>query len=450
MKESLYINYKTNYSIKMEGQIFTLEELKEVIYSACSEGEFPYEKSDFNKNFFRPQEGSFEAIQIKKGIEEFMLLPSEQQYPYLFRGQIENFTPCYPSLYRGDPTEIDIFIERLRLMQFIELINTHPVIDHFFKANHFNIDYVGLAQHYGIKTEMLDFTSELDIALFFAMCPYDKCTDSYRIIDKKENIGYLYIISPLLYDTVSCSNKLSIFDGKISPIGLQVFDRPGVQRGFELRLENRECLQAWMYRFRYEQRDSEKYLAKYNNGSDLWLKDILVRKTKNIAVKQEFSYDLFNKTFNRYKPKGFSKSKMKQALIDKEIKLYSQNVFNEIFTETEKTEIVKEWNEIKCKQFTSLITRRFWLNTDCFFYNENGDKVFSEEFKYRTCEMLALIEELRLIQTATVAPKGGIKIGTPLSNNKKSNRFSICERRPGYLISAKGVSFLLSDDWIIE
>ena len=44
---------------------------------------------------------------------------------------------------------------------------------------------------------MLDLTSNLDVALFFATCKYDKKTDTYDYYhDKGEHEGVLYVFDP--------------------------------------------------------------------------------------------------------------------------------------------------------------------------------------------------------------------------------------------------------------
>ena len=98
---------------------------------------------------------------------------------FLYRGQNEEVVPCIPTLYRGNPSDAQVFLQRMRLVQFQRLLKSHPVVTRFFKRHHFLVNEEGLAQHYGLKTEVLDLTSNLDVALFFATCKYDKKTDTY-------------------------------------------------------------------------------------------------------------------------------------------------------------------------------------------------------------------------------------------------------------------------------
>lgn len=64
-----------------------------------------------------------------------------------------------------------------------------------FENSHYQVDYVGLAQHYGLKTDVLDVTNSIEVAMFFAMCDYDSDTDSYKPKhEDKQYVGYLYAI----------------------------------------------------------------------------------------------------------------------------------------------------------------------------------------------------------------------------------------------------------------
>ena len=147
--------------------------------------ELPIEKNDVNKAFFEPNNDTFEAVCIQEGNPQKILIPAANMYPFLFRGQTKDFGKCLPSLYREEDKQTApyLFLERLREVEFTELIKKHPVVKGFFDRHHFTVDFIGLAQHYGLKTDVLDLTNDLDVALFFAMCPYDSLNDQYTYHD---------------------------------------------------------------------------------------------------------------------------------------------------------------------------------------------------------------------------------------------------------------------------
>jgi hypothetical protein len=436
----------------MKEKIFTIDELKQCVYSAFEAGKFPYEKQNKNDSFFNPPIDCFEAVKVEDGNNKLVLLPAERQYPFLFRGQKEDYIPCFPSLYRDNPTDVDIFIERMRFVQFCKLLDEHPVIKYFFVPNHFQVNYEGLAQHYGLKTSMLDFTSNLDIALFFAMCPYDKDNDRYKYIDNEGGIGVLYVITPALLADMFDTYGPIIFNGKVDVIGLQAFDRPGGQRGFAMYLDKEEDLQAWMYKFRYTQADSKAYLEKYEQGNKLWIKDVLVYKTKSIVAQVEFTYDIFKRTFDLYRPKGFSKTNLKKRISEKGVRILPKCSNPVCFNEREKRDIIEEWNNEKCEAMTSHIIHRTWRYTDDKKNDGDGKEYYLQDslHQFRSLKMVTEIEILRLVQSAIAAPAGGVHRGIVPSKKNHKNTDTGWQKVPGRLVLEKGKCFLSANDWMIE
>ncbi|MFI3292437.1 MAG: FRG domain-containing protein [Rikenellaceae bacterium] len=380
-----------------------IKELKAAISKYISTYKFSYERTDVNNDLFAPKPDTFEIVALDKDSDEKMLVPAEPYYSYLFRGQNEEHIPCVPSLYRGKPSEVEIFIERLRLVEFSLLMDTHPVVDIFFTYNNFVVDHKGLAQHYGIKTEVLDFTSDLDVAIFFAICPYDKSSDCYTYIDDEhqDHEAIIYIISPIRYN----QNPMRTLWIKIRPIGLQPLMRPGMQRGFGMHLSQGESFFGYIYKFKYTSADSKFYYDKYEQGQKLWTKDDVIDKANSIINKQEFSYRIFNETWRRYQPNLYSKTQMKNKLAEAGIFL-SSKCREEQFTEEEKESIIDEWYNGKDKILTSNIVSRKWYDGKIVL----ADNV--EAFKrlsnipisqndpnlhlYRNTKMIALEEHLRV------------------------------------------------------
>jgi hypothetical protein len=98
------------------------------------------------------------------------------------------------------------------------------------------VDYVAMAQHYGLTTEYLDITNSKWVAAFFACTGYDWDTDSYYPVgrDYYEGYGVMYITS---------------WDGSIMPdefyekngvIGYQYFARPTKQSSFGYKMKKEE------------------------------------------------------------------------------------------------------------------------------------------------------------------------------------------------------------------
>lgn len=92
----------------------------------------------------------------------------------------------------------------------------------------FEVNYYGLAQHYGLKTCVMDLTSDIDVAKFFAATDYNEKDDTYNPILDESRYGVFYywdnVREPFAFQPVT--------GGNLRNIGLQIFPRSGRQRGF--------------------------------------------------------------------------------------------------------------------------------------------------------------------------------------------------------------------------
>lgn len=415
-------------------------ELRNAILKYYDYFKLPYERSDVNTIFFHPEENTFEVL-LRKNSEK-ILIPDSNQYPFLYRGQQIDYVPCLPTLYRNNPTDIQIFIERLRQIEFSFLLEQHPVVKSVFKRNNFRIDNIGLAQHYGLKTLIIDLTNNIDIALFFAMCQYKKDTDCYEPI-QFEGIhkAVLHIIVPTL---LISSNSGIFLEDKISVIGLQPFLRPGIQKGFSFSLNRNESLHSFKYSFNYTKGDSEYYYEKFEKGEKLWIKDILADKAKIISSKTNFSLTTFNKTWDYYPIRSVSKNKLRKSLLASNILISTHNKITS-FSENEIEDIIQKWNNEQVDLFIRQVRRKFW--------NEIAeDKKAGKRHEFRTLEMLKEIELLRLLGN-----RSGIDEYIKNSNNNiNSNKYlnekvdSVRKKIPGHFELAKSEIFLKRNECIID
>ena len=239
-----------------------------------------------------PPEGKFERIRVSSG--KYILLPIAIDYAYLFRGQGRDYPKNLPTLYRQEKDEFELFIQHLKIMEFRNFLLHLPQL-RFFESNNYHIDYVGLAQHYGLQTDMMDLTSDIDVALFFAMCDIPKGGTEYVCkVENKPYIGYIYCVPT--YDFSMKHGKLgeTFWGTKLSSIGLQPFERPGAQKGFAYRIENGEELKSLVYSFSYTRKDSETIFRKFSYGSTLWQDDALARIARKIDDSRQFSYSAFS------------------------------------------------------------------------------------------------------------------------------------------------------------
>lgn len=248
--------------------------------------------------YFLPPPNKFEKVKDNKG--NYILLPTTIDNSFLYRGQTEFFEECLPTLYRKkDISDEEIFIERIRCCEFEVYLKQYPQIE-IFEKNKYNIDYLGLSQHYGLKTNVIDLTNSLDVALFFAMCNMSEDGKAFSPQrEDKEYIGYIYAVRTKEYN--NRTNKIkNFFDGRVKAIGMQPFYRPGNQRGFGMHLERGEAMTGLLYSFSYTKLDSENIYNTFKNGDILWHEDNISRVAREIKSTKTFSFKALNLAFKRY------------------------------------------------------------------------------------------------------------------------------------------------------
>ncbi len=230
----------------------------------------------------------FIVSRLKSG--RYVLKPNQTNRRFLFRGQVEYFEPCNPSVFRE---EKDLYIiENLKVEEFRILVRSHPLsmmfergvklmdgIPPFF----FEMNYYGLAQHYDFKTAVLDFSSDIDVAAFFATS-YRSEDGKYYPMEDENKVGVLYVHK---------MDPMSLSFGKFRNIGLQIFPRSGNQKGFLYEsLKGHDINQNEIvkkYLFRHSKNASLSFYNKMNKGNNLFPKDELEPLARNILKDKDIS-----------------------------------------------------------------------------------------------------------------------------------------------------------------
>lgn len=243
------------------------------------------------------------------------LVPDNQKL-FLYRGQTQYHPHCIPKLYRNNLSEIEIFLARLQTVEFEMVLRHHPAVTELIEDGWY-VHFPGLAQHYGIKTELLDLTSDYWTAAFFAVCEYDIFDDSYKpILTSNTKYGIMYK-SPVLV------LQGDISESKLDIIGLQPFLRPGLQKAYSYKLSKEERFPAHKMYFKHSRSASERIYEMFEGGSRILPKDPIYTKTVKITTGHNFSYTAFQEVLNRY---PFNK---KEAYYIKELEHININVVNE-------------------------------------------------------------------------------------------------------------------------
>ncbi len=190
---------------------------------------------------------------------------------YHYRGENAFFASSKPSIFRPY-TPMSFLKDLFILSEACLFLDQFDVIKQWEPSN---VNYFALAQHYGIKTPVLDITSDLKTALFFACCKYlggrwlpldkqDFSEKTSRSGTKDARYGLLYRspaeITAIKWALTDESAGLQL----ITPIGYQPFNRCSAQHGYMFMTSDPT----------YDmQKDSlfEKYLIELNEDLCHWI-----------------------------------------------------------------------------------------------------------------------------------------------------------------------------------
>ncbi len=157
-----------------------------------------------------------------------------------YRGENDDFDakyPCIPKIYRiNNEAEKDfkgnrklefILIDRLKITEFELVARDFPQAKYAIH-DYCNVDFKALAQHYELNTDLLDMSSDIAVAAFFATHTYHP-QNGYQI--KQNGMGCLRVY---MYMPNYTDSEVDLKTFRL--IGLQPFQRPGVQCAFALRM----------------------------------------------------------------------------------------------------------------------------------------------------------------------------------------------------------------------
>lgn len=192
---------------------------------------------------------------------------------FLYRGQTRRYPTCGPSLFRGvtnDEWQIKarLALERFRVAELELLIRDHP-----FQAvagkHEFGVDHHGLAQHYGIPTSLLDLTSNVEVAAFFAVARWVPETRDWAPMET--GTGVMYRLDWSAFGP----GYSKYFD----PVGFGPGLRPARQHAWTFRMRPGADFQGMPHvtavEFEHSRSASEQLITQFNGGSWLYPPDCL-------------------------------------------------------------------------------------------------------------------------------------------------------------------------------
>lgn len=302
--------------------------------------------------------------------EKFAFKPNLKNRAFLFRGQSGFYDPSTPSLLRKKKGRF--VVENIFYEEFVLALKDHPLIRLFWDGielcGHryfFEVTYYGLAQHYGFKTRVMDLTSDLDVAKFFAVTDYNEKTDTYSPVIDESRYGVFYywdnVRHPLAFQP--------IFGGNLSSIGLQVFPRSGRQKVFLFsmyREQNFNDIPFVRYKlFRHDAAISKQIYKMARRGKLYFPEDELSSLAQRIRCSKILSGKAFSKNLesNPKDDKNANYNDCKASGID--IDFFKEHI---------------TFNDIEKDMFRKKIKKGFWMEfcNQIVFPNDKEGVIMNE------------------------------------------------------------------------
>lgn len=243
-------------------------------------------------------QNDFGFLPVKGSKEGYIkLFPNTPRFYYFYRGQSQYYKDCYPSLYRKDmKLESKRYLERLKLAELHNLIEKYHVYKvfsstslfpyrngQFFKAK-IETDMMAIAQHYGIKTEMIDITPSTWVAAFFATTYYDNTSQKYYPITEEDKDGVFYELN---------ASDLTFKENIFKIVGMQPFERPTRQMAMMLKMNEGENFDTYPNvnkRFFRHNKQANLFIYRFMNQSKtLFPNELIAEKIKIIQNSKTFS-----------------------------------------------------------------------------------------------------------------------------------------------------------------
>lgn len=321
----------------------------------------------FNQNDW---DDKFEITQLEKD-GAYVLIPTNSHLRTYYRGQRKYYPECKPTIYRNidERSEVEIFIERVRTIDFELLLSTHPFVREMYSGDlsltldlvgdvdvSMSIDTQALAQHYNLQTDLIDVTFDKWTAAFFAVTEYVK--NRYVPV---ESGGYGVLYS--FWDPISSFSgieELSKYKNSFSAIALQPFPRPSAQRAATIKLNKEEDFNNYRgveeHFFKHDRLASQLIFNKMNQGKDLFPDDELEAYSQKVKTSNKLSMQAFDIAYNKYPTESFSHDELKAECMRRGIKLVNHQVFK--FPNSMHNQFKKYWKEKGEEEFLSKIVYR--------------------------------------------------------------------------------------------
>lgn len=221
----------------------------------------------------------------------------------MYRGQTQEYPRCIPTLARLEKVE-DQFLALCRRVAFEDAIGEHPMVNLAERIRLWGsplyVDREGLAQHYGLATDMLDVTSNFAVACFFATCTWSHEDGNYQPVASSSETGVIYRITPALIDIV---NPKEPRYGPVHIVGWQPLPRPEQQRAFVVKMKSGQDFSSIptleKFHFQHQAHVSYRIWSAFDQGDALFPTDAAAELARRAESLSEFTESQIGRAWQR-------------------------------------------------------------------------------------------------------------------------------------------------------
>ena len=221
----------------------------------------------------------------------------------MYRGQSQEYPRCIPTLARLEKAE-HRFLALCRRIAFEDAIGEHPMVNLAERIKLWGsplyVDREGLAQHYGLATDMLDVTSNFDVACFFATCTWSNEDRTYQPVASDEASGVMYRITPALMNSMERPDEPL---GPVHIVGWQPLPRPEQQRAFVVKMKPGQDFTSLpsveTFRFQHQAHISHRIWNAFDQGEALFPTDATAELARRAESLSEFTESQIERAWRR-------------------------------------------------------------------------------------------------------------------------------------------------------
>lgn len=221
----------------------------------------------------------------------------------MYRGQTKEHPRCIPTLARLEKVEEQI-LALCRRIAFEDAIGEHPMVNLAERIRLWDsplyVDREGLAQHYGLATDMLDVTSNFDVACFFATCAWSHENRRYQPVVSDDAPGVMYRITPALMNSTAGPDKPF---GPVHIVGWQPLPRPEQQRAFVVKMKPGQDFTSLptveTFHFQQQAHISHRIWNAFDQGDALFPKDSAAELAQRAESLNAFTENQIERAWER-------------------------------------------------------------------------------------------------------------------------------------------------------